>query len=128
MTLTTWRNAGLVLIVIATTVGLLVLRDATKYEGAVGSEGSTHVEFAVDTRRYPHDREHAAAALWYSCIGEVPWGEMTAPAESARGTYVAALRPALATDSQRRFQGCLQDTKLDRVRGTVVAITTEPGP
>lgn len=116
------RNLWLLVIVAATAAGLLVLRDATKYEGTTGTGGSTRVEFTVDTRRYAHDRDQAATSLWYACVGEVSWDQMSPPSSTGGTAYVAALTPALATDAQRRFEGCLQDAKLDRVRGTVLAI------
>lgn len=120
------RVLGLVLVLVATVVGLLALSNATKFEGQQDTGGATRVEFEVRTRNYRHEITDAAASLWYACIGVVSWDEATHPVPVGDGHYVASIHPALGQDSRRRFRGCLEDASVDRIRGDVVLMEQLP--
>lgn len=122
------RLLGLVVVLVATVVGLVALSNATKFEGEQEHGGTTRVEFTVETRNYHHDLEDAASSLWYACVGVVSWEDATHPVAVDAGRYVASIRPALGEDSRRRFRGCLEDASVDRIRGDVVGMQQLPDP
>jgi hypothetical protein len=115
---------GLVVVALVTTLGVVGLSDATKYEGETKSDGMTRVVFDVDVKNYHHDLGDAATSLWYACVGAVNWHEVTAPIVIADDDYEATVRPALGEDSRRRFRGCLEDGTVDKVRGDVELMET----
>lgn len=117
---------GLLFVAVITVAGVIALSDATKFEGGVGSSGSTEVVFSVDAQNYHHDLEDAAASLWYACVNSVGWETSTAPALLSGHRYLATIGPALPEDSRRRFRGCLEDATVDKVRGNVVAMHQLP--
>lgn len=117
---------GLVVVAAVTVAGVVVLSDATKFEGGLGAGGSTTVDFTVEVRHYHHDLDDAAASLWYACVGTVGWEAATPPAlrPGKAPIYRATITPGLPEDSRRRFRGCLEDGTVDKVRGDIVGMVT----
>lgn len=122
------RTLGLVVVAVATVVGLVVLADATKFEGEIDESGVTEVQFAVDTRGYHHGLDNAATSLWNVCIGTVNWSEVSGPTAVGDGTFHAAVRPSLGEDTRRRLRGCLEDATVDKVRGHTISMDTTTDP
>jgi hypothetical protein len=116
---------GLLLVALVTVVGVVVLADATKYEGGLGAARRTTVDFSVEAKHYHHDLEDAAASLWYACLSSVGWEGATAPTQVGPSSFRAEIRPGLPEDSRRRFRGCMEDGTVDKVRGDVESMTTE---
>jgi hypothetical protein len=116
---------GLIVVAAITIVGILVLSDATKYEGGWGPRGETRIDFSVDTSpRYHHDLEDAAASLFYACVSTVGWEHTTAPRLVSGSTFRATISPTLPEDSRRRMRGCMEDGTVDKLRGHVEDIQT----
>jgi hypothetical protein len=115
---------GLLVVAAVTVVGVVLLRDATKYVGGHGRGGATQVDFSVEVKHYHHDLEDAAASLFYACVNTVGWEHATSPAAIDGSTFRATIRPRLPEDSSRRFRGCLEDATVDKVRGDVVRLQT----
>lgn len=125
------RTLGLVVVAVATVVGLVALADATKFEGEVDEGGTTEIMFAVDTKGYHHGLDNAATSLWNVCIGTISWKEASGPtAATDDGTFRATVHPSLGEDTSRRLRGCLEDATVDKVRGNVIGIErlAEPRP
>jgi hypothetical protein len=116
---------GLLVVAVVTVVGVVALADATKYQGGLGPEDRTAVDFTVEAKHFHHDLEDAAASLWYACLSSVGWEHATAPVAAGSGRFRAEIRPGLPEDARRRFRGCMEDGTVDKVRGDVVRMQTE---
>ena len=121
------RVLALLVVAGATVIGLLLLSDATKYQGLRHEGGETRVVFTVDTKRYQHSPLDAARSLWSACVGSVGWEESIGPVHGPRDRFVSTVRPGLGEDSRRRLRGCLEDAAVDRISGHVVSMPTSPG-
>jgi hypothetical protein len=116
---------GLLIVAAVTGVGVFALADATKYQGGLGPEVRTAVDFTVEVKHYHHDLEDAAASLWYACLSSVGWERATPPVAVGAGRFSAEIRPGLPEDARRRFRGCMEDGTVDKVRGDVLRMSTE---
>jgi hypothetical protein len=108
-------------------ISLVVLADATSYQGQRGSpSANTQVTFHVETKR--SSPIQASRALWYTCIGPMGLNGTVPRPVGDDGDFRATIHPSLGEDSSRRLRGCIQDITIDRVKGHLVAMKEVPGP
>ena len=62
-------------------------------------------------------------ALWAVCSATVP-GDVSPMPEQVGDHWRVTISPALGEHGEKRLLGCLEDLTIDRVVGTVVAVTT----
>lgn len=116
--------AALALAILAGTVGLDVLSDATKTRPdqlLPGSESRVTIEIRTNgTIR----GVEAARSLWGTCRGTVP-NEINELGISkiGAGMYSFTLEPALGKNGERRLRGCLADATIDNIQSDVVDVT-----
>ena len=116
------RVVLLVLLVVASVLGIDALADATQNRGdAVDRNSRVTIVFDVATRHYAQDEDTAARALWSVCAATTGNRvvEDLAPVEEG---WAVTLQPALGHHGQKRMVGCLEDTTIDRVIGHVVRL------
>ena len=107
-------------------LGLSKLRQATQYGGGHGAAPQLTVVMTVRVNTsFLQDTDHAAAALWLTCTGSIT-GTAGPVRRHGDGTYSAVLAPSLASDTERRLVGCLQDLTIDNVRGAVLLHRDQP--
>lgn len=117
--------AALALAVLAGTVGLDVLSDATQTRPDILVPGSESlVTLEVRTNGSTRGLE-AALSLWGTCQGTVPNKMTDAGISSAgNGRFTFLLEPALGKNGERRLRGCLTDATIDNIQSSVVAVTS----
>jgi hypothetical protein len=105
--------------------GFQMPAETTEYHGGDGKAAQTTVTFSVRIKGY-HSLDVAATALWQTCTGNIGWDDISPPVRQSDGTYVAALRPSITSDTKRRLRGCLNESTLDRVQGKVIGTVDGP--
>lgn len=120
--------AALALAILAGTVGIDVLSDATQTRPDVLVPGSQSlVTLEVRTNGKIKGLE-AAMSLWGTCQGTVPNnmnGTGMQPAGYGRFTFV--LEPALGKNGERRLRGCLTDATIDNIQSRVLSVKNSGG-
>ena len=119
---------ALVLAVLAGTLGLDVLADATQTRPDTFVPGSeSRVTIELRTNGSIRGLE-AAQALWGTCQGTVPNDVTDAGFYSVgNGRFAFELEPALGKNGERRLRGCLSDATIDNVQGRVLFVE-DAGP
>jgi hypothetical protein len=112
----------LVLVGILGIVGIGALADATqnRRDPPPDPDSTSAVVFEVDSRRYPGDID-PGTVLWTACSGTIHH-ELLDIAEVDDDIYRATVQPALGRNAERRLEGCLNDSTVDRLNGNVVSM------
>jgi hypothetical protein len=112
----------LVLVGVLGIVGIGALADATqnRIDPPPDPDSTSAVVFEVESRRYPGDID-PGTVLWTACSGTIRH-ELLDIAEVDDNTYRATIQPELGKNAQRRLEGCLNDSTVDRLNGNVVSI------
>jgi hypothetical protein len=128
---TTTRTAGrgrpvlVVVFLLVAAVGIVGLRQISEFRDDEGpSDASTQVVVKVNQTGDVPASASTADLLWKVCAVTIP-GE-SIKTSATRGFVRATLHPALGTQVQRRFVGCLQDLTLPEVLGSVASIKDIP--
>lgn len=120
--------AALALAILAGTIGLDVLGDATQTRPDVLVTGSESlVTMEVRTNGSIRGLE-AARSVWGTCQGTVP-NHLIHDAIHPKGSGRFALRlePALGKNGERRLRGCLADATIDNIQTAVVSVRSSAG-
>jgi hypothetical protein len=101
-------------------VGIVALRSATMNRpDAPRLERSTSVELTVRTNGSRLPAEAAAYGLWAACSSAVDAHQLIALDQVGESSFTIRLEPALGEHAQRRLVGCLEDTTVPRILGSV---------
>jgi len=106
------------LAVAAITGSVVALANGAMYrEGPDPVSGTTTVLLRVETRSGPANASAVANTLWMTCRGDVD-DDVSLVGVEAVAPNVASLMvaPRIAAHDERRFLGCLEDLRFDRVR------------
>ena len=109
-------------VVIAAVVaaGVLVLREATMNRPDVPRvEKSSTIELVVRTNGSRLPAEAAAYGLWAACSSAVDAYQLMGMDEVGENRFAIRVEPALGEHAQRRLVGCLEDTTVPRILGSV---------
>ncbi len=113
-----------VAIAAAVVLGVRVMADATQNRpDEVSPDSTSTVDYTVSTRDFQRGEPAAAQTLWSICSATVP-GEASAIPEHVGDHWRVTISPSLGEHGSKRLLGCLEDLTVDRVVGTVVAVTT----
>ena len=115
--------AALVLAIVAGTVGIDVLSDATQTRPDTLVAGS---ESVVTTSIWTNGSIRgieAARSLWGTCQGTVPNRLTDGGIRRVGGNrFSFGLEPALGKNGERRLRGCLSDATIDNIQSRVVSV------
>ena len=109
-------------VVIAAVVaaGVLVLREATMNRPDVPRvEKSSTIELVVRTNGSRLPAEAAAYGLWAACSSSVDAHQLMGIDEVGENRFAIRVEPALGEHALRRLTGCLEDTTVPRILGSV---------
>jgi len=119
------QGIGLVIVAIATAVGIDELGDLTQTRvdpsPVVGSQTTItlHVE-AKDPR--PATHLQAVENIWASCQGTGSLRLAETPRALGGGRFSLVLSPAVGTYAERQLHGCLEDARLNYVQAQVLDV------
>ena len=115
--------AALAIAILAGTVGIDVLSDATQTRPDTLVEGSESLVTMEIWSNGSIRGTEAARSLWGTCQGTVP-NDLTDAGIRAIGgnTFAFRLEPALGKNGERRLRGCLSDATIDNIQSRVVSV------
>lgn len=118
------RAVASVVLVAAAVAGVVQLAAVTMNRPDPVREGSaTTVVFETRARRWVQTERAGAEGLWGVCA--VTTGSRTLPpglVAAGGGRYQVTVTPALGRHAVKRLTGCIEDAKVERLQGRVVAL------
>jgi hypothetical protein len=122
---TAWRVAIVLFLLVVGAVSVEELGDLTQTRpDHVDRQSRSEIVLEVHTNRYHQPEEDAARNLWAACSGTTGRRLVADPGFVPVGDHEVrfSVAPGLGEHAKRRLVGCLQDTTIDRIKGSVQSV------
>jgi hypothetical protein len=122
---TAWRVAIVLFLLIVGAVSVEELGDLTQTRSDhVDPQSRSEIVLQVDTRDYHQSTDDAARNLWAACAGTTTRRLVADPGfvPVSDDAVRFSVAPGLGEHARRRLVGCLQDTTIDRIKGSVESV------
>jgi hypothetical protein len=120
-----WRVALVLFLLVVGAVTVEELGDLTQTRSDhVDPQSRSEIVLEVHTLRYHQPEEDAARNLWAACSGTTGRRLVADPGFVPVGDHTVrfSVAPGLGEHARRRLVGCLQDTTIDRIKGSVESV------
>ena len=120
-----WRVAIVLFLLVVGAVSVEELGDLTQTRSDhVDRQSRSEIVLEVHTRGYHQPTEDAARNLWAACSGTTTRQLVADPGfvPVSDDEVRFSVAPGLGEHAERRLVGCLQDTTIDRIKGSVESV------